>query len=113
VADLADYLGLTVGQAREQFRALLARRAVSSGRQVTFLPAETLLCLAASFVVNQVAARGAAIARVPAIAPPDPVTVVKPTAAVTATIIVTKCPPPSIWNASHVMRGYRHWADLL
>jgi putative restriction endonuclease len=52
VADLADYLGLTVGQAREQFRALVSRRPVSSGRQVTFLPAETLLCLAASFVVN-------------------------------------------------------------
>ena len=52
MADLADYLGLTVGQAREQFRALLSRRPVSSGRQVTFLPAETLLCLAASFVVN-------------------------------------------------------------
>jgi putative restriction endonuclease len=52
VADLTDYLGLTVGQAREQFRALLSRRPVSSGRQVTFLPAETLLCLAASFVVN-------------------------------------------------------------
>ena len=29
-----------------------ARRQVSSGRQVTFLPVETLLCLAASFLVN-------------------------------------------------------------
>jgi putative restriction endonuclease len=52
VADLADYLDLTVSQAREQFRALLARRPVPDGRQVTFLPAETLLCLAASFLVN-------------------------------------------------------------
>jgi putative restriction endonuclease len=52
VADLADYLELTVGQAREQFRALMARRPVPSGRQVTFLPVETLLCLAASFLVN-------------------------------------------------------------
>jgi putative restriction endonuclease len=52
VADLADYLELTVGQARAQFRALLERRPVSSGRQVTFLPVETLLCLAASFLVN-------------------------------------------------------------
>jgi putative restriction endonuclease len=52
VADLADYLDLTVGQAREQFRALLARRPVPSGRQVRFLPVETLLCLAASFQVN-------------------------------------------------------------
>jgi putative restriction endonuclease len=52
VADLAEYLELTVGQARDQFRALLQRRPVPSGRQVTFLPVETLLCLAASFLVN-------------------------------------------------------------
>jgi len=52
VAELADYLDLTVGQAREQFRALAARRPASGGRQVAFLPAETLLCLAASFLVN-------------------------------------------------------------
>ena len=52
MADLAAYLDLTVGQAREQFRALRARRPVQGGRQVTFLPAETLLCLAASFLVN-------------------------------------------------------------
>jgi putative restriction endonuclease len=52
VADLAGYLDLTASQAREQFRALLARRPVPGGRQVTFLPSETLLCLAASFVVN-------------------------------------------------------------
>jgi putative restriction endonuclease len=52
VADLADYLDLTVGQARGQFRALLSRRPVPGGRQVTFLPVETLLCLAASFLVN-------------------------------------------------------------
>jgi hypothetical protein len=52
VADLADYLDLTIGQAREQFRALLLRRPVQSGRQVTFLPVETLLCLAASFLIN-------------------------------------------------------------
>jgi putative restriction endonuclease len=52
VATLADYLDLTVGQAREQFRALQQRRPVSNGRQVTFLPIETLLCLAASFLVN-------------------------------------------------------------
>jgi putative restriction endonuclease len=51
VADLAGYLDMTVSQAREQFRALLLRRPVR-GRQVTFLPAETLLCLAASFLVN-------------------------------------------------------------
>jgi putative restriction endonuclease len=43
---------LTVREAREQFGALLARRPVPNGRQVPFLPTETLLCLAASFVVN-------------------------------------------------------------
>lgn len=50
--DLADYLDLSVSQARDQFRALLGRRPVIRGRQVTFVPAETLLCLAASFLVN-------------------------------------------------------------
>jgi putative restriction endonuclease len=53
VAELADYLELTVGEARQQFRELLRRRPVTTGaRQVTFMPAETLLCLAASFLVN-------------------------------------------------------------
>jgi len=49
VADVADYLDLTVSQARDQFRSLLVRRPVQSGRQVTFLPVETLLCLALLF----------------------------------------------------------------
>jgi len=52
VAELADFLDLTVGQARQQFRELRRRSPVSTGRQVTFLPVETLLCLAASFLVN-------------------------------------------------------------
>ena len=52
MADLADYLNLTVSQAREQFQALRACRPVPEGRQVRFLPTETLLCLAASFLVN-------------------------------------------------------------
>ena len=52
MAELADYLDLTVGQARQQFRELMRRSPVSSGRQVMFLPIETLLCLAASFLVN-------------------------------------------------------------
>jgi len=52
MADLADYLELTPDQARQQFRQLVRRSPVSSGRQVTFLPVETLLCLAASFQVN-------------------------------------------------------------
>ena len=52
MADLADYLDLKVGQAREQFHAIRIRRPVQGGRQVPFLPVETLLCLAASFLVN-------------------------------------------------------------
>ena len=52
MAELADYLDLTVGQAREQFGVLAARRPIQGGRQVTFIPVETLLCLAASFLVN-------------------------------------------------------------
>ena len=52
MAPLADYLELTAGQAREQFRQLLMRHPVPRGRQVDFLPVETLLCLAASFLVN-------------------------------------------------------------
>jgi putative restriction endonuclease len=52
VVDLGSYLDLTVGQAREQFRELLRRRPASGTRQADFLPAETLLCLAASFLVN-------------------------------------------------------------
>ena len=52
MAALADYLDLTAGDAQAQFRMLAERRPVRQGRQVTFLPVETLLCLAASFVVN-------------------------------------------------------------
>lgn len=51
VVALADYLDLTTGDAQAQFR-MLERCPVPQGRQVTFLPVETLLCLAASFVVN-------------------------------------------------------------
>ena len=52
MAELADYLDLTVGEARRQFRELKLRRPVSSGRQAVFLPVETLLCLAVSFLVS-------------------------------------------------------------
>ena len=52
MVELADFLDLTVGQARQQFRELRRRSPVSTGRQVRFLPVETLLCLAASFLVN-------------------------------------------------------------
>jgi len=43
VADLEDYLDLTVNQARDQYSSLKARRPVPGRRQVTFLPVETLL----------------------------------------------------------------------
>jgi putative restriction endonuclease len=65
VTDLADYLDLTVGQARQQFRELMRRSPVSYGRQVIFLPAETLLCLAASFQVNHRHFGGRTAHRVP------------------------------------------------
>ena len=52
MAELTAFLDLTAGQAWQQFRELRRRSPVSSGRQVTFLPVETLLCLAASFPVN-------------------------------------------------------------
>jgi putative restriction endonuclease len=65
VAGLADYLDLTVGQAREQFRALAARRPVQGRRQVTFTPVETLLCLAASFLMNHRHYGGATADRAP------------------------------------------------
>jgi putative restriction endonuclease len=69
VADLADYLELTVGQAREQFQVLRARRPVAAGRQVKFLPAETLLCLAASFLINHRQYGGATAHQAPEPAP--------------------------------------------
>jgi putative restriction endonuclease len=52
VPGLADYLDLTIDDARRQFRELLRRTPVTRGRQVVFLPVETLLCLAASLIVN-------------------------------------------------------------
>jgi putative restriction endonuclease len=68
VAGLDDYLDLTIGQARDQYRALVSRRPVP-GKQVIFSPVETLLCLAASFVVNPRQFGGANIHRVPQPAP--------------------------------------------
>ncbi len=65
MAGLADYLDMTASQARDQYRALLSRQLVSRGKQVTFLPAETLLCLAASFVVDPRRFGGTNIHRVP------------------------------------------------
>ena len=65
MADLAEYLDLTSGSVREQFRVLKARRPAAGGRQVTFLPVETLLCLAASFLVNHRRYGGATAHRAP------------------------------------------------
>src|SRR6266487_4079937 len=50
--ELGDYLDLTPAQAVAQWASVLARRPVEQGRQADFVPVETLLCLAASFVVN-------------------------------------------------------------
>ena len=47
-----DYLSLTLAEAREQWRGIQGRRPVSEGRQVDFVPVETLTCLAASLLVN-------------------------------------------------------------
>jgi putative restriction endonuclease len=53
VPDLADYLEIRVDDARRQFRSILERTPASpGGRQVVFTPVETLLCLAAAFVVT-------------------------------------------------------------
>jgi putative restriction endonuclease len=64
VTDLDDYLELTVSQAREQFRDLLARPPVA-GKRIVFTPVETLLCIAASLVVKHRSYGGANIHRVP------------------------------------------------
>ena len=68
MAGLEDYLELTASQACDQYRALESRRP-ALGKQVNFLPVETLLCLAASFVVNPRQLGGANLHRVP---PPVP-----------------------------------------
>lgn len=48
-----DYVEPRLTAAREQWRAIAARRPVApGGRQVDFVPVETLLCLAASLLVN-------------------------------------------------------------
>jgi putative restriction endonuclease len=65
VAELADYLEISVSLARDQFRGLRARRPARGRRQVDFLPVETLLCLAASFLVEPRKFGGSTIHRVP------------------------------------------------
>jgi putative restriction endonuclease len=55
IANLADYLEISPEQARSQWRSVRARAprpSTPAWRQVKFLPVETLLCLAASLVVN-------------------------------------------------------------
>ena len=53
MVDLGDYLDIGLEDARAQFVRLLDRRLPPTGaRQVVFTPVETLLCLAASFVVS-------------------------------------------------------------
>lgn len=48
-----DYLQLDAAEARRQWRAIVVRApAVAGRRQVDFTPVETLLCLAASLLVN-------------------------------------------------------------
>lgn len=48
-----DYLELTPEVSRTQWAGVLARRSVpAGGRQVPFVPVETLLCLAAMYVVD-------------------------------------------------------------
>lgn len=65
-AALDDYLRLTVSQAREQFGVLLGRTPAATGRkQGSFLPVETLLCLAASFRVTPNRYGGTNIEQVP------------------------------------------------
>jgi len=48
----ADYLALSPRQAQAQFQQVLARPRVRKGRGENFTPVETLLCVAASLVVN-------------------------------------------------------------
>lgn len=49
---VGDYLELSLADASSQWRSIVARRPVTGGRQVDFLPVETLMCLAASLLVN-------------------------------------------------------------
>ncbi|GAA3766654.1 hypothetical protein GCM10022225_61260 [Plantactinospora mayteni] len=52
VFDFRDYVEIQPSAAREQWRSVGARSPVVAGRQVAFLPVETLTCLAASLLVN-------------------------------------------------------------
>jgi putative restriction endonuclease len=52
MAVIQDYLEVRTSGAAEQWRAIQQRIPVPSGRQVDFVPVETLMCLAASLIVN-------------------------------------------------------------
>lgn len=66
MTDLAEYLEPSPAAAREQFASVLRRQRVPAGqRQVAFLPIETLLCLAASFVVDHSRFGSSTAARAP------------------------------------------------
>ncbi len=72
VARLADYLHITEQDARRQWRSIADRHPrpdVAGWRQVDFLPAEALLCLAASLLVNHRRYGGATSHRAPAPVP--------------------------------------------
>lgn len=47
-----DYLALSLADARSQWRDIAQRQPVITGRQVDFTAVETLMCLAASLLVN-------------------------------------------------------------
>lgn len=69
VVELGDYLHLILDRVREQFQDLMGRQPVAAGRQVKFLPVETLLCLAAAYIVNPRRYGGANIDKVPSPVP--------------------------------------------
>lgn len=53
MSELCEYLEISVSGARRHFRAMLERKFAEPGkRQVSFTSTETLLCLAASFIVD-------------------------------------------------------------
>jgi putative restriction endonuclease len=60
---------VTLPAARAQFRELLRRQPIEVGRQPKFLPAETLLCLAAAYVVRPNRYGGANIDKIPSPVP--------------------------------------------
>lgn len=55
---IGDYLDLKAGEAMSQWRSILRRTPRPGARQEDFTPVETLLCLAASLVINHRRYRG-------------------------------------------------------